>query len=108
MEDYAKTAKKLLKQLNEPGLKRYEHTDEALELIREHNYEYGDFDIVDDSEIEYIIQSEMQKGGWERICFFLSGASVNAPYGHKLDGYGNLADIEFDDIIFWLEEIASN
>lgn len=108
MENYAKTAKKLLAQLHEQGLKRYEHTDEALELIRQYDCEYGNFDIVDDSEIEYIIQSEMQKGGWERICFFLSDASVNAPYGHRLDGYGNLVDIEFDDIKYWLEEIASN
>jgi hypothetical protein len=108
MENYAETAKKLLKQLNAPTIKRYEHTDDALELIREFDCENGNFDIVDDSEIEYIVESEMKKGGWERVYFFLSGASVNAPYGHRIDAYGNLADIEFDDIKFWLEEIASN
>ena len=102
-------AKQLLKQLNKQDITKYEATDEALELMEEYDLETGEINMVDDESITSIIKNEVNgyEYDWQRVACFLGGvSSLNPPYGFMLDGYGNLKEITFDDIVLWIETIA--
>lgn len=100
-----RNAKKVLKQLKSEGLERYDATDEAIEIIKQYN-EYADF--IDEDMLDEMIRHELENGGAERVMYFLADADVNPPYGWRIDGYGNLVNVEFDDIITYLEETIEN
>lgn len=108
-EEYKAKAKDLLEKLNLETIDRYEYTDEALYLIKEYDWEFGrDFAIVDDDDIEHLIKQNLNDGGWERVYYLMAGTEVCAPYGHRLDAYGNLQKVEFGDIKIWLEDIIND
>lgn len=47
----------------------------------------------------------------EIIKFYRSedaNAELRAPYGYRIDAYGNLQNVDLQDIKFWLEEITEN
>lgn len=107
MDEYKVKAKELLKKLNSED--KYKYDDEALEFVREYDYEnIADFNIVDDEEIEQIIINDAKEYGWDRVACFLANAELNPPYGHRIDAYGNLQNIDLDDIKLWLEDIIND
>lgn len=102
-------AKQLLEILNRPDISKYSVTDEALELMQEYDTETGDINMIDDESIDELIKNEVDAGGWQRVACFLGGIkSLNAPFGYRLNAYGNLDEITFDDIRLYIEEIANN
>ena len=102
-------AKQLFDKLNTEGIEKYNHTDEALELMQEYDLETGAINMIDDDTIDQYIEYEAKESGWQRVaCFLAKISSINAPYGYKLNGYGNLEEITFDDIKMYIEEIANN
>ena len=102
-------AKQLLKILNRCDISKYSATDEALELMQEYDMETGAINMIDDDSIDELIKNEVDAGGWQRVACFLGGIkTLNTPFGYKLDGYGNLDEITFDDIRLYIEEIANS
>lgn len=102
-------AKQLLKQLNKQDITKYEATDKALELMKEYDIETGEINMVDDEDINNIIKNDINnyEYDWQRVACFLGGVdSLNPPYGFMLNGYGNLKEITFNDIVMWVETIA--
>lgn len=107
MDEYKVKAKEFLKKLNSED--KYKYDDEALEFVREYDYEnIADFNIVDDEEIEQIIINDAKEYGWDRVACFLANAELNPPYGYRIDAYGNLQNIDLEDIKLWLEDIIND
>lgn len=100
-----RNAKKILKQLKSEGLERYDVTDEAINIIKQYN-EYADF--IDEDMLDDMTLREAESGGFQRVKCFLEDADINCPYGWRIDGYGNATNVEFSDIIMYLEEIIEN
>lgn len=97
---------KLLKDMQ--GNEWYKHFDEALAFCMEKDLD-GDFDfgIIDYDTAEEMARNELEKGGLLRLRFFLNDVSLTDDY-FRLDGYGNLAEIKQDDVVFWLGEIIDS
>lgn len=100
-----KRAKELLKILKGNGLQKYDVTDEAMNIIAQYA-EYSDF--IDEYMLDEYTKNELETGGAERLMYFLAQAEPNAPYGYMLDGYGNLRNVELDDIVMALEDVINN
>lgn len=106
-EEYKAKAKEYLAKLNSD--EKYDYDDDALELIREYERDYDrDFNIVDDYLIDEIVKKDVNEYGWDRVACFLANAELNPPYGHRIDAYGNLQNIDLDDIKLWLEDIIND
>lgn len=68
-----------------------------------------DFDSVFDDIIDYeiaedIAKNELDNGGLIRLYYFLGDANLNNDI-FKIDGYGNLTDIDKDDLDYIKEQI---
>lgn len=100
-----RNAKKILEQLKSEGLERYDVTDEAIDIIKQYN-DYADF--IDEDMLDEMTRQEAESGGAQRVMYFLANADVNPPYGWRIDAYGNATNVEFDDIIMYLEETIEN
>ena len=101
-------AKYLLNRLNNDGLDKYNYIDDALDLLHEYDYETGCIMLVDDDSINSIIKNDIEDYGWQRVaCFLAKIDSIEAPYGYYLNGYGNLCELNFDDIKMYLSDIAN-
>lgn len=108
MESLQDKAKQLSQKLNAEGVEKYDYTDEALELLQEYDAETNNINIVDDDGINQYIEYDLKNYGWQRVaCFLAKVDSLNAPYGYRLDGYGNLCELTFDDIKMYIDEIIN-
>lgn len=70
--------------------------DWDLEYLFEDYYTY---DIVED-----IAKNELEKGGLIRLHYFLGDANLNNDL-FKINGYGNLEDVYYDDLVDLKNEI---
>ena len=61
-------------------------------------------DIIDYEIAEDIAKNELEKGGLIRLYYFLGDANLNNEL-FKIDGYGNLTDIDKDDLDYIKEQI---
>lgn len=97
-----KEAKHLLKMLKSD--KWYEYTDDAINTIYtwQENDNYGYF--VDEDMLDEYVKHEAE-GGVMRLMFFLRQADPSAPFGYRINAYGNLENVEKDDLIDKLEDI---
>lgn len=76
------------------------------ELLRSVLCDLGcDHDIVDDEYIEHHIANNASD--WTRLKFFLADANINNDY-HLLDGYGNIAELWYDDAWSVLKDAVNN
>lgn len=106
-EEYKAKAKEYLSKLN--SSEKYDYDSNALELIRKYECDFGgDFNIVDDYMIDQIVKKDVEEYGWDRVACFLANAEIYPPYGHRIDAYGNLQNIDLDDIKLWLEDIIND
>lgn len=106
-EEYKAKAKEYLAKLN--SNEKYNYDDDALELVRNWECEFGgDFNIVDDYTINQLVKKDIEEYGWDRVACFLASAELNPPYGHRIDAYGNLQNINLEDIKLWLEDIIND
>lgn len=67
-------------------------------------FEYLFEDIIDYEIAEDVAKSELENGGLIRLYYFLGDANLNNEI-FKLDGYGNLTDINKDDLDYIKEQI---
>ena len=105
--EYKAKAKEYLAKLN--SNEKYDYDDDALELVRNWECEFGgDFNIVDDYTIDQLVKKDVEEYGWDRVACFLANAELNPPYGHRIDAYGNLQNIDLEDIKLWLEDIIND
>lgn len=106
-EEYKAKAKEYLAKLN--SSEKYDYDDDALELVRNWECEFGgEFNIVDDYTIDQLVKKDVEECGWDRVACFLANAELNPPYGHRIDAYGNLQNIDLVDIKLWLEDIIND
>lgn len=71
---------------------------------QEFDFEYLFEDIVYYELAEEIAKRELEEGGLLRLYYFLGSANLNNDI-FKIDGYGNLDDLELDDLQYIKEEI---
>ena len=108
METLQDRAKAIAKQLNKNDITKYDATDDALELMHEYDYKTGCIMLVDDEQIDEIIKNDIKQYGWQRVaCFLANCDTLDAPYGYRLDAYGNLREITFKDIKMYIDEIIN-
>jgi hypothetical protein len=67
-------------------------------------FEYLFEDIIDYEIAEEIAKRELDNGGLLRLYYFLGDANLNNSY-FKIDGYGNLTDVEKSDFEYIKETI---
>jgi len=104
-EEELREAKELLKILeNDHEWYKEDYTDEALNIIYQYD-ETGEF--MDEYTLDELTKHEAESGA-VRVMFFLGQAEPNAPFGYKLDGYGNARNVERADILLALEDIIKN
>ena len=70
------------------------------------DFEYLFEDFIDYEIAEEIAKSELEKGGLIRLYYFLGDANLNNDI-FKIDGYGNLSDIDKSDLEYLKEEILN-
>lgn len=61
--------------------------------------EFIDYDLAED-----MAKNELEQGGLIRLYYFLGDANLNNSL-FRIDGYGNLQDIEKDDLDYLKEQI---
>ena len=66
--------------------------------------EYIFEDIIDYEIAEEIAKRELEQGGLIRLYYFLGSANLNNSL-FMIDGYGNLTDIDIDDLRYIKEQI---
>lgn len=52
---------------------------------------------VDSDTVEEMLKHELERGGLARVRFFINDITVNEDL-YKLDGYGNLKNISYEDL----------
>lgn len=67
-------------------------------------FEYLFEDIIDYEIAEDIAKNELKEGGLIRLYYFLGDANLNNEI-FKIDGYGNLTDIQKNDLDYIKEQI---
>lgn len=67
-------------------------------------FEYLFEDIIDYEIAEIQAKHELEDGGLLRLYYFLGDANLNNEI-FRIDGYGNLADIQKDDLDYIKEQI---
>ena len=70
------------------------------------DFEYLFDDIIDYDTAEDIAKCELENGGLIRLYYFLGDANLNNDI-FRIDGYGNLTDINKDDLDYIKEQIIS-
>lgn len=99
-------AKKLLNILKDDNeWYKEDYTEQALSLI--YAYDECGYEFLDEYMLDEMVKHEAESGA-ARLMFFLAHTEPNAPFGYKLDGYGNARNVERDDIIFALQELIEN
>lgn len=68
------------------------------------DFEYIGEDIIDYELAEEQVKYELEQGGLIRLYYFLGDANLNNNL-FKVDGYGNLQDLEKTDLEYMKEEI---
>lgn len=102
-----RTAKEILKDFR--GDYWWKFWDEAMEFLCDWQSEHEDLGIVDSDLVDELVKYEAEKGGYQRVAFFLAGISENLSDAYyQIDGYGNLDTIERSNIDCWLDDIAND
>lgn len=57
--------------------------------------------------VEEIAKNELENGGLIRLYYFLGNANLNNTL-FKINGYGNLEDVEYEDLEYLKSEILDN
>lgn len=70
------------------------------------DFEYLFEDIIDYEAAEEQAKYELENGGLVRLYYYLGDANLNNEI-FKIDGYGNLTDIEKSDLEYIKEEILN-
>ena len=82
-----------------------EYQNESQDFRLEYIFE----DVIDYDTAEDIAKAELEKGGLSRLYFFIGNANV---YGsqrlYRIDGYGNLANLEKDDVEYIKEQLVND
>ena len=71
---------------------------------QEWDFEYLFDDVIDYEIAEEIAKNELENGGLIRLYYFLGDVNLNNDI-FKIDGYGNLTDINKDDLDYIKEQI---
>ena len=61
-------------------------------------------DFIDYEVAEDIAKNELERGGLVRLYYFLGDANLNNEI-FRIDGYGNLTDVDIDDFKYLKEQI---
>lgn len=84
----------------------YNATIDYMNDTQDFDFEYLFEDIIDYDSAEEHAKQELENGGLTRLYYFLGDANLNNDI-FKIDGYGNLTDINKDDLDYIKEEILN-
>lgn len=84
----------------------------AVNDLKNIGYEYGQDDLVndfiDEDYINDMVKNELESGGWTRVaCFLAKVDSINNDY-YRINGYGNLEEIDKSDLECTLSDLKRN
>lgn len=77
--------------------KLYNTTIDYMNDTQDWNFEYLFQDIIDYDLAEEYARQELENGGLIRLYYFLGDANLNNDI-FRIDGYGNLTDVNKDDL----------
>lgn len=84
----------------------YNATVDYMNDTQDFDFEYLFEDIIDYDLAEDYAKQELENGGLLRLYYFLGDANLNSEM-FKIDGYGNLTDINKDDLDYIKEELLN-
>ena len=84
----------------------YNTTIDYMNDTQDFDFEYLFEDIIDYDSAEECAKQELENGGLLRLYYFLGDANLNNDM-FKIDGYGNLTDINKDDLDYIKEELLN-
>lgn len=84
----------------------YNATIDYMNDSRDYDFEYLFDDIITYDVAEERAKYELENGGLIRLYYFLGDANLNNEL-FEIDGYGNLTDINKDDLDYIKEEILN-
>lgn len=84
----------------------YNATVDYMNDTQDFDFEYLFEDIIDYDLAEDYAKQELENGGLLRLYYFLGDANLNNEI-FKIDGYGNLTDINKDDLDYIKEELLN-
>lgn len=84
----------------------YNATVDYMNYTQDFDLEYLFEDIIDYDLAEDYAKQELENGGLLRLYYFLGDANLNSDI-FKIDGYGNLTDINKDDLDYIKEELLN-
>lgn len=84
----------------------YNATVDYMNDTQDFDFEYLFEDIIDYNLAEDYAKQELEQGGLIRLYYFLGDANLNNEI-FKIDGYGNLTDINKDDLDYIKKELLN-
>lgn len=84
----------------------YNATVDYMNDTQDFDFEYLFEDLIGYETAEEIAKQELENGGLLRLYYFLGDANLNNEI-FKIDGYGNLTDINKDDLDYIKEELLN-
>lgn len=84
----------------------YNTTIDDMNDTQDFDFEYLFDDIIDYDTAEEIAKQELETGGLIRLYYFLGDANLNNDI-FRIDGYGNLTDINKSDLDYIKEELLN-
>lgn len=84
----------------------YNATVDYMNDTQDFDFEYLFEDIIDYDSAEECAKQELENGGLTRLYYFLGDANLNNDM-FKIDGYGNLTDINKSDLDYIKEELLN-
>ena len=75
-----------------------------MNTTQDYDFDYIGEDIIDYELAEEQAKYELEQGGLIRLYYYLGNANLNNPL-FKVNGYGNLEDIDITDLEYMKEEI---
>ena len=85
----------------------YNRVIDYMNDTQDFDLEYLFEDFIDYETAEEIARNELQNGGLVRLSYYLGDTNLNDEI-FKLDGYGNLENIDIDDLNNLKDEILEN
>ena len=92
-------------------MKDYNHDDvtrEILDLAYDYNLEYYTEDIVNTDEIDDLVQTRLNDGGWQGVACMLSEVNYLNDEYYLINGYGNLEELTIEYLQCVFDDLKSS
>lgn len=89
-------------------LGRSEAISTLKDFCNEHGLEEYTNDFIEVSELNDLVQNRLEDSGWEGVACMLNSINYLNDDFYYIDGYGNLREVERDDIDWAIDDIIEH